>query len=158
MKRFVLFTLMLTAFALMATACEKYDPYSYTDSNGREIDLHGYWGLVEVQYCTVAGLTESHAVEPETFMEFCEKGICQVYKSMPYGGKQMISKCHYEKARGGIRFFTEEEYENNKYLSEDDSRYERGTTYYFKVVDGQTISSKESISEGSYIVNIFSRF
>lgn len=158
MKRYILLTFVLVASALSAAACSKYDPFLYKDSKGNEIDLHGYWGLVEIQYCTAAGLTESHPVEPETFMEFCEKGICRTYKAMPDGSKQMISTCHYEKARGGISFFTEEEYENNQYLSESDPQYERGTTYYFKVIDSQTISSRESISGGSYVVNIFSRF
>ena len=158
MKRIVMFAIALTAFALTAAACEKYDPFSYKDSNGREIDLHGLWGLIEVQYCTAAGLSESHAVEPETFMEFCEKGICRTYKVMPDGSRQQISTCHYDKARGGITFFTNEEFKNNQYLSEDDSQYERGATYYFKVIDNQTISSKEPISGGSYVVNIFARF
>jgi len=47
--------------------------------------------------------------------------------------------------------------ENNRSISEDDPMYERGKTYYFHVIDGNTIYSEENVSSNSVLVNYYVR-
>lgn len=54
--------------------------------------------------------------------------------------------------------FTNDEWENNRGLGEDDSQYEQGKTYYFHVVDEDTISSEEKVSSNTVMVNFYTRF
>lgn len=142
---------------LTASTCDKENLKLYRDSQGNTVDIIGAWGLVEVQYNT-AGVTERRQIEPETLMEFQEKGHGRSLSIAADGSRKETDTFRYEKYRGGITIFTEEEYKNNLNRSDEDPDYERGRTYYFKVIDQNTISSREQITSGTYIENIFSRF
>lgn len=48
--------------------------------------------------------------------------------------------------------------ESNIEIGEDDSQYEQGKTYYFHVVDEDTISSEEKVSSNTVMVNFYTRF
>ncbi len=157
MRGFLRLIPVLAVVMLTASTCDKEKMKLYRDSQGNTIDIIGAWGLTEVQYFT-AGVTESKAVEPETLMEFMDKGFGRTLILAPDGTKKEIDTFRYEKYPAGITIYTEEEYRKNQYLSDEDPEYERGRTYYFKVIDQNTISSREQLTSGTYIVNIFSRF
>jgi len=137
---------------LTASTCEKMLPGDYRDFAGNKTNLLGCWGLVEVQYRT-AGVIETKAVDPETLMEFAQDGIG--YTKTLDG--EILDSYHYEVSRASVTFYTNAEWENNRYLGEDDPEYERGKTYCFHIIDADTISSEEKISSNSYLVNIYSR-
>lgn len=157
MKRF--FTLVLAAAFVILTAstCDKESYKLYRDTNGNTTSIFGAWGLVEVQYWT-AGVVETRAVQTESLMEFFEDGRGRSLRMLPDGTEEEIYPFYYEKYPGSITIFTVEEWKNNRNLSQEDNRYMRGKTYWFKVIDQDTISSKENVSSGSYIVNVFARF
>ena len=157
MKNVLNLFLALSMVVLSASTCDKEDRNLYKDSNGNVTELIGRWGLVEVQYNT-AGVTESRTLEPESLMEFQEKGVGRSLRLCADGRLDEISTFHYEKYRGSVTIFTEEEWRNNQQRSEEDPDYSRGTTYYFKVIDYDTISSRERVTDGTYLVNIFRRF
>ena len=137
---------------LTASTCEKMEPGDYHDYLGNKINLLGCWVLSEVQYKT-AGVIESSPVTPESMMEFAAKGVGYT-KSL---SGDVLDSWHYETYRAAVTIFTNAEWENNRGLGEDDSQYEKGKTYYFHVIDANTISSEEKVSSNSYIVNIYTR-
>lgn len=153
MKKFISFILALATVVFSASTCEKMEPGDYRDSSGEKINLLGSWVLTEVQYKT-AGVIESHPCEPQSVMEFALKGIG--YTRNLSG--ELLDSWYYETFRASVTIYTNAEWENNRGLGEDDSRYERGKTYCFRVVDGNTISSEEKVSANSTIVNYFTRF
>lgn len=157
MKNVLKLFLALSVAVLSASTCDKEKMKLYRDSQGNTVDIIGAWGLTEVQYFT-AGVTERKPLEPETLMEFMEKGMGRTLSLAPDGTRKETDTFRYEKYPAGITIYTEEEYRKNQYLSDEDPGYERGRTYYFKVIDQNTISSREQITSGTYIVNIFSRF
>lgn len=157
MRRLLPLVLSLAAIMLTASTCDKERFKLYHDSDGRTTSLIGAWGLVEVQYFT-AGVVEKTTVTPESLMEFMEGGLGRTLKMMPDGSRETIDTFHYEKYPGSITIFTEEEYKINRSYTPEDNEYRRGKTYAFKVIDDNTISSKEKVSEGSYIVNVFARY
>ena len=152
MRKCITFILAIAAVVFSASTCEKMNPGDYKDSEGIKINLLGSWVLTEVQYKT-AGVIESHPCEPESVMEFAEKGIGYT-KNMT---GDILDSWHYETYRAAVTIFTNEEWDNNRFLGEDDNRYEQGKTYYFHVLDDNTISSEEKVSSNSFIVNIFTR-
>ena len=150
-----LFTCILTLSTLIfsASTCEKMEPGDYHDFAGAKINLLGSWVLSEVQYKT-AGVIETHPCIPESVMEFASKGIG--YTKTISG--DLLDTWHYETYRAAVTIFTNAEWENNRGLGEDDSQYEKGKTYYFHVLDDNTISSEEKVSSNTYITNIYTRF
>ena len=157
MKRF--FPLMLCALVtvLSASKCEKYDPDVYRDSAGNKVTLVGKWGLTKVEYRT-GGVTESRAVTPTTLTEFLHGDKARTLSILKDGTEEVSATFHYETFRGAVTFYTDEEWENNRSLGEDDSNYERGKTYYYKVTDGNNIYYEEKVTEGTTLVNHFTRF
>lgn len=154
MKRFFSSILVFAAITLCASTCDKTIPGDYHDSAGKKINLLGGWTLSEVQIRT-AGVIESHETTPESVMEFGEKGV-GFTKSVESDG--ILNTWHYEIYRGAVVIFTEEEWDKNRSLSEDDSEYQQGKTYYFYVIDDDTISSEEKSGSNTVITNIFTRF
>ncbi len=153
MKRY-LSLLWATAIVLFsASTCEKMEPGDYKDFTGTKINLLGCWVLSEVQYKT-AGVVESHPCTPESVMEFAEKGIG--YTRNMAG--DILDSWHYQTYRAAVTIYTNDEWENNRSLGEDDSNYRHGKTYAFHVVDANTLSSEEKVSANSSLVNIFTRF
>ena len=152
MRKYLSFILAMAAIVLSASTCEKLEPGDYKDYKGVKINLLGSWALTEVQYST-AGVIETREVTPESVMEFAPKGIGYT-KDMD---GNILDSWHYETFRAAVTIYTNAEWENNRGLGEDDSRYERGKTYYFHVVDENTLSCQEKVSANSYIVNFFSR-
>lgn len=154
-------SIMLSMAAVLMTAavysCDKERTGLYRDYSGKTISLTGVWGLVEVQYWT-AGVTSTEKPVPETLMEFMPKGLGRSLRILPDGSREPFLSFHWEKYPGSVTIYTEEEYENNRSYSDEDPQYMPGRTYEFKVIDDNTISSREKISEGSYLVNIFARF
>ena len=157
MKRFLGLFAIVAAVMMTASTCDKESFKLYKDSDGNPISLIGAWGLIEVQYHT-AGVVETHEVETESLMELMEGGKGRTLKILEDGSREEISTFHYEKFPGAITILTEEEYENHQNYTHEDSQYMPGITYYFKVIDSNTISSKEKVSDGSYLINIFARF
>lgn len=147
----------LAVVLLSASTCDKEQMKLYKDSNGNTTDIIGKWGLVEVQYVT-AGVSESRTVEPESLMEFMDGGRGRSLRIRQDGTCEQTDTFRYEKYRGGITMYTEEEWRNNQNRSEEDPDYSRGTTYSFKVLDWNTISSRERVTDGTYLVNVFRRF
>ena len=153
MKRFIAFLLAVSGLVFSASTCEKMEPGDYHDYTGAKINLLGCWVLSEIQYKT-AGVIESQSVVPESVMEFAEKGIG--YTRNLDG--DILDSWHYETYRAAVTIFTNAEWENNRGLGEDDSQFEPGKTYYFHVVDENTISSEEQVSSNSHIVHYYTRF
>ncbi len=153
MKKYISFLLAIASVVFSASTCEKMEPGDYRDFSGAKINLLGCWVLTEVLYKT-AGVTQSHPCTPESIMEFSPKGIG--YTRDMAG--EIIDSWHYETFRAAVTIFTNAEWENNRGLGEDDSQYEQGKTYYFHVVDENTISSEEKVSSSSYVINYFTRF
>jgi len=143
----------MAVIMLCASTCEKMEPGDYHDYTGSKINLLGGWVLTEVQYKT-AGVVESYSHEPQSVMEFAGEGVGYT-KNM---AGEVLDSWHYETYRAAVTIFTNEEWENNRGLGEDDDQYEEGKTYYFHVIDENTISSEEKISYNSTIVNIYVRF
>ena len=153
MRKRLALVLALASICLCASTCEKMEPGDYHDYLGNKINLLGGWVLSEVQYKT-AGVLETRHVEPQSIMEFSEKGLgC----TKALSGKVMDT-WHYEIFRASVTIYTDAEWENNRGLGEDDDRYERGKTYNFHVIDDNTISSEEKVSSNSWVVNIFRRY
>ena len=73
------------------------------------------------------------------------------------GALQKTGEFRYEKYRGAITLWTPEEWEHNRSRSEDDSDWERGRTYAFKVIDENTLSSTETVTDGTRLINIYTR-
>lgn len=153
MRKYMSFLMALATIVLGASTCEKMEPGDYHDYLGNKINLLGGWVLTEVQYKT-AGVIESHPCKPQSVMEFAGKGIG--YTKDLDG--QVLDSWHYETFRAAVTIYTNEEWENNRGLGEDDSNYEKGKTYYFHVIDGSTISSEEKVSSNSYMVNFYTRY
>jgi len=153
MRKYLLFILAITSIVLSASTCKKMAPGDYCDYQGNRINLLGGWTLSEVQMRT-AGVIESRQIEPQSVMEFCEKGIG--YTRNLDG--EILDSWHYETYRAAVTIFTNAEWENNRSLSEDDDQYERGKTYYFHVIDENTISSEEKVSTNTVLVNFYTRF
>lgn len=153
MRKYMTFLLAMAALVFSASTCEKMEPGDYHDYLGNKINLLGGWVLTEVRYKT-AGVIESHPCEPQSVMEFAEKGIG--YTKDLAG--DMLDSWHYETYRAAVTIYTNAEWENNRALGEDDSNYEKGKTYYFHILDENTISSEEQVSSNSSIVNIYSRY
>lgn len=146
MRRFFTCILTLAALLLSASTCEKMEPGDYHDYTGAKINLLGSWVLTGVQYKT-AGVVETHPCTPETLMEFAPKGLG--YTRTLTG--ELLDSWHYETYRAAVTIFTQAEWENNRGLGEDDNQYEKGKTYYFHVLDDNTISSEETVSSNTYI-------
>lgn len=142
---------------LSLASCDKEAYKLYRDYKGNTISLIGRWGLVEVQYWT-AGVVESHPVEPTSVMEFMEEGKGRTIVFLADGSEEVIDTFHWEKYPGSVTIFTEEEWKNNRNLGHDDDRYMLGTTYAFRIIDDNTISSEEKVTSGSWLVNVFARF
>lgn len=153
MKRHFTFILALATIIFSASTCEKMDPGDYHDYTGAKINLLGSWVLTEVQYKT-AGVIETRPCNPESVMEFASKGIG--YTKTISG--DLLDTWHYETYRAAVTIFTNAEWENNRGLGEDDSQYEKGKTYYFHVLDDNTISSEEKVSSNTSVTNIYTRF
>lgn len=153
MRKYPSFILAMVSMILCASTCEKMEPGDYRDHLGNKTSLLGGWTLSEVQYKT-AGVLESHPCEPRSVMEFAGKGIG--YTKDLSGA--ILDTWHYETFRAAVTIYTNAEWENNRNLGEDDSRYERGKTYCFHVIDPDTISSEEKVSSNSSIVNIYTRY
>ncbi|MBP5218221.1 MAG: hypothetical protein J6Z47_04660 [Bacteroidales bacterium] len=145
--------LAFVSMALCASTCEKMEPGDYRDHLGNKINLLGGWVLSEVQYKT-AGIIESRGVDARSVMEFAGNGLG--YTKSFSGAVE--DTWHYEIYRAAVTIYTEAEWENNKGLGEDDDQYERGKTYYFHIVDDDTVTSEEKISSNTYVVNVYSRF
>ena len=144
---------VIASIVLCASTCEKMQPGDYHDSLGNKVNLLGAWTLSEVRYKT-AGVVESHPCEPQSVMEFAPKGIGYT-KDL---GGEILDTWHYETYRSAVTIFSEAEWENNRGLGEDDSNYEQGRTYYFHVIDKDTISSEEKVSENTTLVNVYTRY
>lgn len=154
MKRIFSSILAFAAITLCASTCDKMNPGDYCDSSGKKINLLGGWTLSEIQIRT-AGVIENHEAAPESVMEFGEKGV-GFTKSVESGG--ILDTWHYEIYRAAVVIFTEEEWERNRGLGEDDSEYQQGKTYYFHVIDDNTISSEDKSGSNTVITSIFSRY
>lgn len=146
------FTWIAAAALLLFTGCEASIPGDYQDSAGNKINLLGCWGLVEVQYKT-AGVVTRNELTPDMMMEFAQKGIG--YSKLTDG--TVLDSFHYAIYRGSVTIYTNEEWENNRGLNEDDSEYERGLTYFFRIIDQDTIASEEWITANSSVTNVFAR-
>lgn len=157
MKRAITFILALTAVILSVTCCDKESLKLYRDYSGNRISLIGSWGLVEVQYWT-AGVFRTEELEPESLMVFKENGLGESVALKSDGSRELISTFHWEKYPGSVTLYTEEEFENNRYYTDEDMQYMPGRTYEFRIIDNDTISYREKVSSGSYTVNIFTRF
>ena len=153
MRRYFTFILAFATIVFSASTCEKMEPGDYHDYTGAKINLLGSWVLTEVQYKT-AGVIETHPCNPESVMEFTPKGIG--YTKTISG--DLLDSWHYETYRAAVTIFTNAEWENNRGLGEDDNQYEKGKTYYFHVLDDNTISSEETVSSNTYITYIYTRF
>ena len=153
MRRYFTCILALATIVFSASTCEKMEPGDYHDYTGAKINLLGSWVLTEIQYKT-AGVIETHPCNPESVIEFAPKGIG--YTKTISG--DLLDSWHYETYRAAVTIFTNAEWENNRGLGEDDSQYEKGKTYYFHVLDEDTISSEEKVSSNTYITNICTRF
>lgn len=153
MRKFTSFILAMATLVFSASTCEKMEPGDYHDYLGNRVNLLGGWVLTEVQYKT-AGVLESHPCTPESVMEFAGKGLG--YTKDLSG--DVLDTWHYETFRAAVTIYTNAEWENNRGLGEDDSDYEKGRTYYFHVMDENTISSEEKASPGTSIVNIYTRY
>ena len=154
---FVAAAVVLAMTTVSLASCDKEAYKLYRDYNGQTISLIGRWGLVEVQYWT-AGVVESHTVEPTSVMEFMEDGKGRTIVFLADGSEKTIDTFHWEKYPGSITIFTEEEWENNRHLGQDDQNYMLGTNYPFRVIDQNTISCEEKVTAGSWLVNVFARF
>ena len=144
MRRILIGMLAFSAIILSASTCEKMQPGDYHDYLGNKINLLGAWTLSEIRIKT-AGVIESHECTPESVMEFAEKGLG--YTKDLSGA--ILDNWHYETYRAAVTIFTQEEWENNRGLGEDDSQYEKGKTYYFHVVDENTISYEEKLTSNT---------
>jgi len=153
MRRYLLCILALATVVFSAFTCEKMEPGDYHDSLGNKINLIGAWALTEVQVRT-AGVIESRPCSPQSVMEFASKG--QGYTKSLSG--DVLETWHYEIYRAAVTIFTNDEWENNQGLGEDDSQYEQGKTYYFHIVDEDTISSEEKVSSNTVMVSFYKRF
>lgn len=153
MRRYLVYIMALATIVFSASTCEKMEPGDYHDYLGNKINLIGPWVLAEVQVKT-AGVIETHRYNPESVMEFAPKG--QGYTKDMFG--DVLDTWHYETYRAAVTIFTSEEWENNQGLGEDDSQYEQGKTYYFHVVDEDTISSEEKVSSNTYTVYFYTRY
>lgn len=142
-----------SAIILSASTCEKMAPGDYHDYLGNKINLLGGWTLSKVQLKT-AGVIEFREVSPESVMEFAEKGFG--YTKNLSG--EILDSWHYQTYRASVTIFTDEEWGNNRSLGEDDPQYEQGKTYYFHVIDDNTISSEEKVSSNTTAVYIYTRF
>ena len=151
-KRFTL-VLTLASICLCASTCEKMEPGDYHDYLGNKINLLGDWVLTAVQYKT-AGVMEMRPVDAQSVMEFADKGLG--YTKDLRGN--VLDTWHYEIYRASVTIYTEDEWENNRGLGEDDDQYERGKTYNFHVLDDNTISSEEKVASNTWVVNIFTRY
>lgn len=145
--------LALASIALCASTCEKMEPGDYHDSLGNKINLLGGWTLSEVRYKT-AGVVESHPCKPQSVMEFAPKGIG--YTKDLDG--DVLDTWHYETYRAAVTIFTDAEWKNNRNLGVDDNRYQKGKTYYFHIIDKDTVSSEEKVSDNSSLENVFTRY
>jgi len=152
MKHYLSFVLALSTLIFSASTCQKMESGDYRDFSGARINLLGSWILTEIQYKT-AGVIESHPCDPESAMEFAEKGIG--YTKDLSGN--ILDSWHYEIYRAAVTIFTNEEWENNRSLGEDDPQYEEGKTYYFHIIDDDTISSEDKISSNTSIINYYKR-
>ena len=153
MKKYCIILLSVAATIFSASTCEKMEPGDYHDYSGARINLLGMWTLTEVQYKT-AGVIESHSCDAESIMEFASQGI-GFTKNM---AGEVLDSWHYKIYRAAVTIFTNAEWENNLGLGEDDNRYEKGKTYYFHVLDENTISSEEKVSTSTSVINYFTRF
>ncbi|MBQ6576863.1 MAG: hypothetical protein IJL91_03845 [Bacteroidales bacterium] len=153
MKRIFPVVIAILSLVLCSSTCEKMEPGDYRDYRGKKVNLLGGWVLTEVQMKT-AGVIESRQCGPESVMEFAPKGIGY---TRDLSG-EIIDSWHYETFRAAVTIYTNDEWENNRNLGEDDDRFEKGKTYYFHVVDPDTISSEERVSSNTVIVNFFRRF
>lgn len=153
MRRYLLCILALATVVFSASTCEKMEPGDYHDYLGNKINLLGAWALTEVQVRT-AGVIETRPCSPQSVMEFAPKGVG--YTKDLSG--DILETWHYETYRAAVTIFTNDEWENNRGLGEDDSQYEQGKTYYFHVVDEDTISSEEKVSSNTVMVNFYTRF
>lgn len=153
MRRILIGMLACAAIILSASTCEKMQPGDYHDYLGNKINLLGPWTLSEVQIKT-AGVIESRECIPESVMEFAEKGLG--YTKDLSGN--ILDSWHYETFRAAVTIITNEEWENNRGLGEDDSQYEKGKAYYFHVVDENTISSEEKVSSNTTAVYFYTRY
>ena len=156
MRKLFPILISVIVIVLSASKCEKYDPDYYRDIHGNKVLLVGKWGLTKVEYRT-AGVIESKEVVPSSLMEFMHGDKGRTISLSVDCTEETVSTFHYEVYRGSVTLFTEKEWENNRDLSEDDSAYERGRTYAFKVLDEDTIFYEEKISGGSSVVNYLSR-
>ena len=175
MKRVTLYLAAMAVLVLSASKCERPDLYLYTDSNGNRTSLLGKWGLTRIEYQT-AGVMEARDIEPTSWMEFCEDHIGRNWTlatsssnenpagngsadegRTKEGALQKTGEFRYEKYRGAITLWTPEEWEHNRSRSEDDSDWERGRTYAFKVIDENTLSSTETVTDGTRLINIYTR-
>ena len=124
MRRYLLCILALATVVFSASTCEKMEPGDYHDYLGNKINLLGAWALSETQVRT-AGVIESRPCSPQSVMEFEPKGLG--YTKDLSG--EVLDTWHYETYRAAVTIFTNEEWENNRGLGEDDSQYEQGKTY-----------------------------
>ena len=153
MRRYLVCILAFATVVFSASTCEKMEPGDYHDYLGNKINLLGPWVLSEVQVKT-AGVIETQRCNPESVMEFASKGLGYT-KDM---AGDVLDTWHYETYRAAVTIFTNEEWENNRGLGEDDSQYEQGKTYYFHVVDEDTISSEEKVSSNTSTVYFYTRY
>ena len=153
MRRYLVCILAFATVVFSASTCEKMEPGDYHDYLGNKINLIGPWVLSEVHVKT-AGIIESHRCNPESVMEFAEKG--KGYTKDLKG--DVLDTWHYETYRAAVTIFTNDEWENNQGLGEDDSQYEQGKTYYFHVVDENTISAEEKVSSNISTVYYYTRY
>lgn len=153
MRKILIGMLAFSAIILSASTCEKMQPGDYHDYLGNKINLLGAWALSEVRIKT-AGVIESRECVPESVMEFAEK--CLGYTKDLSGN--ILDSWHYETYRAAVTIFTNDEWENNRGLGEDDNQYEKGKTYYFHVVDEDTISSEEKVSSNTTAVCFYTRY
>lgn len=152
MKKILISILVLVAVILSASTCEKMKPGDYHDYLGNKINILGAWTLSEVQIRT-AGVIESSPCSPQSVMEFAENGLGYT-KDMD---GDILDTWHYEIYRAAVTIFTEKEWENNRGRGEDDSQYEEGKSYYFHIVDENTISSEEKVSSNTVKVYFYTR-
>jgi len=157
MKRILSLMVALSAVVLSASTCDKEALALYHDADGNSVSLIGRWGLVAMDYET-AGVVETREIDPQSLMEFQEDGYGRTLRLLPDGMTEELDSWRYEKYRAAVTIFTHEEWENNRYLSDDDPMYEEGKTYYFRIQDENTIWYREKVTSGSYITHVFARF